>query len=83
MSLGAARVTCHGRDFCRPSGAAAGEPAERPALTRGGDFPAWPPSLRQHSTMFTAKPPRDVSLYFVFMSAPVSRIVLITESSDT
>ncbi|GLZ17634.1 hypothetical protein Bpla01_11640 [Burkholderia plantarii] len=37
----------------------------------------------QHSTMFTASPPREVSLYFVFMSAPVSRIVLITESSDT
>lgn len=38
---------------------------------------------RQHSTIFTASPPREVSLYFVFMSAPVSRIVLITESSDT
>jgi hypothetical protein len=30
---------------------------------------------------FTANPPRDVSLYLVFMSAPVSRIVLMTESS--
>jgi hypothetical protein len=37
----------------------------------------------QHSTIFTANPPRDVSLYFVFISAPVSRMVLITESSDT
>ena len=37
----------------------------------------------QHSTMFTASPPSDVSLYFVFMSAPVSRIVLITLSRLT
>lgn len=37
----------------------------------------------QHSTIFTANPPRAVSLYFVFISAPVSRIVLITESSET
>ncbi len=37
----------------------------------------------QHSTIFTANPPRDVSLYFVFISAPVSRMVLMTESSDT
>ncbi|CFN65439.1 Uncharacterised protein [Bordetella pertussis] len=38
---------------------------------------------RQHSTIFTANPPRAVSLYLVFMSAPVSRMVLMTESSDT
>jgi hypothetical protein len=37
----------------------------------------------QHSTIFTASPPRDVSLYLVFMSAPVSRMVLMTLSSDT
>ncbi|RNM10343.1 hypothetical protein EGA29_03640 [Ralstonia pseudosolanacearum] len=37
----------------------------------------------QHSTIFTANPPRAVSLYLVFMSAPVSRIVLMTESSET
>src|SRR5690606_6188935 len=37
----------------------------------------------QHSTIFTARPPRAVSLYLVFMSAPVSRMVLMTESSDT
>jgi lysyl-tRNA synthetase class 2 len=37
---------------------------------------------RQHSTTFSARPPRAVSLYFVFMSAPVSRIVLITWSRD-
>src|SRR5207244_3708367 len=30
-----------------------------------------------------ARPPREVSLYLSFMSAPVSRIVLITLSSDT
>jgi hypothetical protein len=39
---------------------------------------AWLFSLNQHSTMCTAKPPRAVSLYLVFMSAPVSRMVLIT-----
>ena len=33
--------------------------------------------------MFTAKPPRAVSLYLVFMSAPVSRIVLMTWSKLT
>ncbi len=37
----------------------------------------------QHSITFTASPPRDVSLYLSFMSAPVSRIVLIALSSDT
>ncbi len=37
----------------------------------------------QHSTIFTASPPREVSLYLVFMSAPVCRIVLMTESSET
>jgi hypothetical protein len=37
----------------------------------------------QHSTILTARPPREVSLYLVFISAPVSFIVLITESSET
>lgn len=37
----------------------------------------------QHSMMLTARPPRDVSLYFVFISAPVCIIVLITESRET
>ncbi len=37
----------------------------------------------QHSVTLTASPPREVSLYLVFMSAPVSRMVLITSSSDT
>ena len=60
------------------------------------DTPAWaatsstvtepvplPLAMPQHSTMLTASPPRAVSLYLVFMSAPVSRMVLMTESSDT
>jgi hypothetical protein len=33
-------------------------------------------SSPQHSTKFTASPPRPVSLYFDCMSAPVSAIVL-------
>src|SRR5450756_815488 len=33
--------------------------------------------------ILTASPPRDVSLYFVFMSAPVCRMVSITSSNDT
>src|SRR5690606_6368533 len=37
----------------------------------------------QHSITFTARPPREVSLYLVFMSAPVSRMVLMTLSRDT
>ena len=32
----------------------------------------------QHSTIFTASPPREVSLYLLIMSAPVSRMVLMT-----
>ena len=32
----------------------------------------------QHSITLTANPPREVSLYFVIMSRPVSRMVLIT-----
>ena len=53
-------------------------------------LPGWPGkrqdlhrSIAQHSMTFTARPPRAVSLYLVCMSAPVSRIVLITWSSDT
>src|SRR5882757_6350334 len=37
----------------------------------------------QHSMTLTASPPRAVSLYLTFMSAPVSRIVLITLSRLT
>src|SRR5690606_16494223 len=37
----------------------------------------------QHSMMFTASPPRAVSLYLTDMSAPVSFIVLMTLSRDT
>ena len=59
------------------------------------DTPAWaatsstvtepvplPLAMPQHSTMLTASP-RARFLYLVFMSAPVSRMVLMTESSDT
>src|SRR4029453_18039036 len=37
----------------------------------------------QHSTMLTASPPRAVSLYLIFMSAPVCIMVLITLSRLT
>ena len=37
----------------------------------------------QHSTMLTARPPRAVSLYLTFMSAPVCIMVLITLSRLT
>lgn len=37
----------------------------------------------QHSTKFTARPPRLVSLYFERMSLPVWRIVSITASRET
>jgi hypothetical protein len=37
----------------------------------------------QHSTMLTASPPRAVSLYLIFMSAPVCIIVLMTLSRLT
>ena len=37
----------------------------------------------QHSMMFTARPPRAVSLYLVLMSAPVRHMVLMTLSSET
>src|SRR6478735_6884123 len=37
----------------------------------------------QHSMMFTASPPRAVSLYLTLMSAPVSFMVLMTLSRET
>ena len=37
----------------------------------------------QHSMMFTASPPRAVSLYLVIISAPVCRIVSMTSSRLT
>src|SRR5206468_9811085 len=40
-------------------------------------------SPAQHSMTLMASPPREVSLYLVFMSAPVSRMVLMTRSSET
>jgi hypothetical protein len=39
--------------------------------------------IPQHSTILTARPPRAVSLYLIFMSAPVCIIVLITLSRLT
>lgn len=42
-----------------------------------------PLAMPQHSTMLTASPRARFPLYLVFMSAPVSRMVLMTESSDT
>jgi hypothetical protein len=42
-----------------------------------------PTELPQHFTTFRASPPRAVSLYLSFMSAPVSRIDLIALSRDT
>ncbi len=40
-------------------------------------------AFSQHSTTLRARPPRAVSLYLSFMSAPVSRIVLIALSRET
>jgi hypothetical protein len=39
--------------------------------------------ISQHSTILTASPPRAVSLYLIFMSAPVCIMVLITLSRLT
>jgi len=56
---------------------------------RDGTLKARAPSLffgqrkPRHSTIFTASPPRAVSLYLVIMSAPVSRMVLMTWSRLT
>src|SRR3984957_20670635 len=46
-------------------------------------MPCLSPSGAQHSTKFTAKPPKLVSLYFDCTSAPVWRIVATTLSSET
>src|SRR5690349_13627780 len=54
-------------------------------LTRSGTGrrPGRGPECAQHSTMLTARPPREVSLYLIFMSAPVSIMVLTTLSRLT
>ena len=44
---------------------------------------AKPSSRLSTRSLLTAKPPREVSLYLSFMSRPVSRMVLITLSSET
>jgi hypothetical protein len=65
----------------------AGESAQEPSRTnfkklfRGADAAVRP--LAQHSITFTASPPREVSLYLSCMSRPVSRMVLMTLSSET
>ena len=74
------------RSGCRAGCSAGAGCAARQGAGAGGEEPG---GVRdqgrldqaQHSTMFTARPPRAVSLYLVIMSAPVSRIVLITLSS--
>src|SRR5919112_1621811 len=47
------------------------------------DEPSRHCGLPQHSMTLTARPPRAVSLYLSFMSAPVSRIVLMALSRET
>jgi hypothetical protein len=71
--LGAARTTAEPLPV--PFGGAAGAAGRREPLLRR--------MMRQHSMTLTARPPRAVSLYLTFMSAPVSRIVLMALSSDT
>jgi hypothetical protein len=48
-----------------------------------GGLPTHVGLVCQHSMMLTARPPRAVSLYLLDMSAPVSRMVLMTLSSET
>ena len=54
-------------------------------LSRQASTPAAGQQARipQHSTIFTASPPRAVSLYLIFISAPVCIMVLITLSRLT
>lgn len=49
-----------------------------PVLLRKAQTRPFQLGTTQHSITFTAKPPRDVSLYLVIMSRPVSLMVLIT-----
>src|SRR5690606_2288453 len=60
-------------------GAAAEKRAASAAPTGGGESDG----RAQHSMTFTARPPREVSLYLSCMSRPVSRMVLMTLSSET
>ena len=50
---------------------------------RGARETGHAPVRAQHSMTLTARPPREVSLYFSCMSRPVSRMVLMTLSSET
>jgi drug/metabolite transporter (DMT)-like permease len=54
---------------------------EHPALPRADPTGLY--RADQHSITLTARPPREVSLYFLCMSRPVMRIVLIALSSET
>src|SRR5262249_13107127 len=54
-----------------------------PLALTGAAAPGPPVAAPQHSTTLTASPPRAVSLYLSFMSAPVCRIVLMTLSRET
>ena len=58
-------------------------PVDQPARGAGGRGLTARRVRAQHSMTLTARPPREVSLYLTFMSAPVSRIVLITLSRLT
>src|SRR5690606_26092040 len=87
---GAAPAVVHQQQPVAATGDDQGE-IERVARTCGGrhvdrqqPFPAFVRDGKlQHSMTFTASPPRLVSLYLSCMSRPVSRMVLITLSSDT
>lgn len=57
--------------------------ARRSVTGSFGEVAEIPDNWRQHSTILTARPPRAVSLYLVSMSAPVSRMVLMTLSRLT
>lgn len=58
--------------------------ARRPSGVKPlGSRPGRSGVFAQHSMMFTARPPRAVSLYFTLMSAPVSFMVLMTLSRET
>lgn len=59
-------------------------PERAPGVGAGGARAgASPAAAPQHSTMLTARPPCEVSLYLSIMSRPVWRMVSITLSSGT
>ena len=81
--LGPLRVWRHQFAMTASDGSTPGSSAARyPSPCRRSAYRA-PSAQDQHSTTLRARPPRAVSLYLSFMSAPVSRIVLIALSSET